>query len=275
MTAKFHSFQIGNIDCTVLLDGVSSISIERFLRRFPDASEQDYRKAFTKIGQSLEQATSAFNILLLKMDDEVILVDAGEAGRPYGGDLVASMKLAEIDPQDITLVIITHSHGDHILGLVDNHNHAVFPNAHYVMSQAEFDFWRENIVQGASQQLPILSMMRQNNLRLIDMDEEIIRGIKAIPLQGHTDGQIGLLIESQGEALLHLADLLHSPIQFAHLEWSVKFDADAELARQTRQKMLTYAAAESLLTLFYHLDFPSLGYVKRDNERGFTWHPIK
>lgn len=275
MTAKFHSFQIGNIDCTVLLDGVSSISIERFLRRFPDASEQDYRKAFTKIGQSLEQATSVFNILLLKMDDEVILIDAGEAGRPYGGDLLASMALAEIDPQDITLGIITHSHGDHILGLVDDNNQAVFPNARYVMSQAEFDFWRENMAQGASQQLPILSMMRQNNLRLIDMDEEIIRGIKAIPLQGHTDGQIGLLIESHGEALVHLADLLHSPIQFAHPEWSVKFDADAELARQTRQKMLTYAAAESLLTLFYHLDFPSLGYVKRDNEKGFTWHPIK
>ncbi len=273
MTANFHTFQLGNIDCTVLSDGKSSISVERFLRRFPDASEQDYRQAFIEIGQSLEQATSSFNVLLLRVDDEVILVDAGEAGRPYGGDLLANMALAWIAPQDITLVILTHSHGDHILGLVDDTHAPVFPNARYVMSHAELEFWQENLAQGTSHQMPILSMMRHKDLRLVDMDEEIMPGIRAIPLQGHTKGQIGLLIESGGEALLHLADLLHSPIQFAHPEWSVKFDTDPELARQKRHEMLTYASVESLLTLFYHLDFPGLGYVKWD-ERGFIWHPI-
>lgn len=274
MTAKFYSFNVGDFDCTVLLDGETLMSKERFLRGFPDGSEAEYLQAFADIGQTLEQATSSFNLLVLKTDSDTILVDAGEAGRPYGGDMLHSMALAGIDPLEISLIILTHSHGDHILGLVDEDNAPVFPNARYVMSQVELDFWESNMAQGAGDQLPIISMMREKGLRLIDMNEEIVTGITAIPLEGHTTGQIGLLIESGDEKLLHLADLLHSPVQFAHPEWSVKFDNDADLARQKRHEMLTYASVESLLTLFYHLDFPSLGYVKW-SETGFAWQVIK
>ncbi|GAB5493294.1 MAG: MBL fold metallo-hydrolase [Phototrophicaceae bacterium] len=270
MTAKVYSFNIGDMDCTVLLDGESSISLERFLRRFPDASEADYRQAFNEIGQNIADARSSFNILMLKMANETILIDAGEAGKPYGGLLLESMTLAGVSPEDISLVILTHSHGDHILGLLDTDNQPAFPNARYVMSQEELVFWQARIESNFPEQALILAMMRQQGLRLIEMDEQIIDGITAIPLIGHTAGQIGLLIESNGEKLLHLADLLHSPIQLAHPEWSAKFDQDTTLSVPTRQNMLTYASEQNLLTLFYHLDFPSLGYIKQD-ETGFKW----
>lgn len=273
MSAKFYSFTIGDIDCTILLDGESSISLERFLRGFPDASEEAYRQAFNTIGQTLEQATSSFNILVLKRADEIILIDTGEAGRPYGGLLLESMASAGLSPADITLVILTHSHGDHILGLMDEDNQPVFSNARYVMSQEELYFWQSRIESKVREQAPILEMMQIQGLDLIAMDAQIIDGITALPLIGHTPGQIGLLIESQGEKILHLADLLHVPIQFEHPEWSAKFDEDTTLSVPTRQNMLTYASQENLLTLFYHLDFPSLGYVKKA-EKGFTWEAL-
>ena len=102
------------------------------------------------------------------------------------------------------------------------------------------------------------------------MDEQIIPGMTAVPIPGHTPGQIAVLVESDQEQLMHMADLLHSPMQFAHPEWSASFDADTTLSVPTRRAALGRAADEHMLTLFYHLTFPGLGRVKQA-ATGFTW----
>lgn len=270
MTAKQVSFKVGQINCWVLLDGIDMIGRERFLQRFPEASEADYRQAYADIGLNFDEADSTFNILLAKIGDETILVDAGEGGHPHGGHLLDSMTLAGIAPEEITLVVITHSHGDHVLGLLADDGTAVFPNARYVISAQEVTFWQNRIDSGLADHEAIVCMIQEQGLRLIELDENIIDGLCAIPLVGHTPGQIGLLLQSNDETLLHMADLLHSPMQFAHPEWSAKFDVDTRLSVPTRQKMLDYAADDNLLTLFYHLAFPGLGWVKR-TEIGFAW----
>lgn len=84
---------------------------------------------------------------------------------------------------------------------------------------------------------------------------------------------IGVLLQSEGEQLIHLSDLLHSPIQFAHPEWSASFDVDTSQSVPTRRDALERAADENMLTLFYHLTFPGLGRVKR-SPKGFTWKPL-
>jgi glyoxylase-like metal-dependent hydrolase (beta-lactamase superfamily II) len=118
MSANHYPFQVGNIECMALLDGVSPIERDRFLRRYPDAAEADYRQAFAEIGLTLADAISSLNVLLVRMGDETILVDAGEGGRPRGGQLLSSMQAAGVDPAAVTLVIITHTHGDHVQGLL-------------------------------------------------------------------------------------------------------------------------------------------------------------
>lgn len=271
MSAKSHSFKLGAFDCWVLLDGQDPIDTERFVKRFPDANEADYRGAFADIGLKLEDAENYLNILLVKMGDDMVLFDTGQAGMPVGGDLPESMKLAGIEPEAVTKVVITHCHGDHILGLLKD-GEAAFPNADYVISKEEMAFWQGRIDGAASDQAPIVAMMQEKGLRLIEMDEEIMLGLTAIPIPGHTPGQIALRIESEGETLLHLADLLHSPIQFAHPEWSAKFDADTSVSVPTRRDALKLAADEEALTFFYHLAFPSLGHVGRA-ETGFSWQP--
>jgi glyoxylase-like metal-dependent hydrolase (beta-lactamase superfamily II) len=115
--------------------------------------------------------------------------------------------------------------------------------------------------------------MRARGLRVITMDETILPGLTAVPIPGHTPGQIGLLFESDGQKLLHLVDLLHSPMQFAHPEWSAVFDADTRVSVPTRRHALGRAADDHLLTFFYHLDFPGLGRVQRAGQ-GFTWQPL-
>jgi glyoxylase-like metal-dependent hydrolase (beta-lactamase superfamily II) len=258
----------------VLSDGVSVLGRERFLRAFPDTTETDYRQAYADIRLAFDAAHISFNVFVAKIGNELVLVDTGEGDRPTGGFLLESMRLAGIAPETITRVVITHSHGDHVLGILADAMQPVFPNATYVISKAEMAFWQAHIEDAAPEQRPIVAMMETQGLRLIDMDEEIIPGMTAIPLAGHTPGQIGLLFESENEKLIHLADLLHVPIQFVHPEWWAKFDTNTSLSVPTRRDTLQWAAAENLLTLFYHLTFPGLGHVKQ-GETGFIWKPLE
>lgn len=272
MRATHFSFRVGSIPCTVLLDGSTVIGEAGIVKRFLAASEADYRRAYAEIGLSLDEAESSLNILLLTIGAETILVDAGEGGRPKGGYLLENLRQAAIAPETITQVIITHTHGDHVLGLLSDVGEPLFPNASYIISKTEMAFWRDRIEAGVVDQGPLVRMIEARGLRLIEMDEPLFPGLTALPLPGHTPGQIGLLVESGPARLLHLADLLHSPMQFAHPVWSPSFDVDTELSVPTRQAMLGRAADERVQVLFYHLTFPGLGWVQRAAQ-GFSWHP--
>jgi glyoxylase-like metal-dependent hydrolase (beta-lactamase superfamily II) len=243
------------------------------VRRYLDATEADYRQAYADIGLSLDEADSSFNIFVSKIGEETVLVDTGEGGKPKGGYLLESMRQAGIKPDAITLVVITHADRDHVLGLLSNDHEPVFPNATYVISKAEMTFWQGRIDDGVADQRPIVTMMEEKGLRLIDMDEQIMPGMTAVPIPGHTPGQIALLFESENEKLIHMADLLHSPMQFGHPEWSASFDGDTSISVPTRRDTLERAADENMLTLFYHLTFPGLGRIKH-TEKGFTWEPL-
>jgi glyoxylase-like metal-dependent hydrolase (beta-lactamase superfamily II) len=272
MSANRYAFQVGKIACTVLLDGANVIGSEGILRRFPNASEAEYRQAFAAIGLSLDEAVSCFNILVAHIGGETVLVDTGLASKPNGGYLPESMALAGLAPEAITRVVITHAHGDHVLGLVTADHEPAFPNAGYVISKTEMGVWRRRVEEGAADQRPIIELLDAKGVRLIDGDEQIVPGLTAVPIPGHTPGQIALLIESEGERLIHLADLLHSPMQFGHPEWSPSFDADPGLAAETRRHTLGRAADEDMLAMFYHLPFPGLGRVSRVGT-GFAWRP--
>lgn len=273
VSAKYYTFEVGEIACTVLLDGAETIGQSRFLRRYPDATEQDYRKAFAEMGLSFDDADSSFNILLAQIGGETVLIDAGEGGKPAGGDLPVYMEKAGFSREDVTLIVITHAHGDHIMGLLTDDHHPVFPNARYVLSHEEHAYWQTQLASGEVDNGAILRMMQTQGLRLIDMDEIIMEGLTAIPIPGHTLGQIALLVESAGERMLHMVDVLHSPMQFAHPEWSAKFDANTRVSVPTRLKALNYASDEGVLTLFYHLTFPGLGYVEKRATAGYRWIP--
>lgn len=274
MDARSYAFKIGEIDCAVLLDGASLMGRDGVLKRFQDAAEADYECAYADLGLSLDEADTSFNVLVATIGGEIVLVDAGEGGRPKGGHLPESLRLAGIEPSDVTKVVITHADGDHVLGLLDATEAPTFPNATYVISKTEMAYWQSRIDAGTVNQGRIVAMMREKGLRLIDMDEAILPGMTAIPIPGHKPGQIAVLVESQGEKLIALADLLHAPMQFAHPEWSASFDVDTSVSVPVRKAALGRAADENMLALFYHLTFPGLGRVRRA-DTGFTWEPVK
>ena len=264
-------FQVGQIECVVLPDGGGVIGAERMMKRFPNGDESAFRQAYAAIGLDFDQADSSMNVLLAKVGDQTVLIDSGEGGKPNGGGLLTNMQAAGIAPESVTLVVITHSHGDHVQGILVDDTTAAFPNASYVISKMEMAFWQKRIDEGTAAHAPIVALMQARGLRLIDMDEPILPGVTAVPIPGHTPGQIGILFESNGETLIHLADALHSPMQFAHPEWSPRFDADSTLSVQTRRAVLARCADDHLLTMFYHLTFPGVVRIARaEDGMGFA-----
>jgi glyoxylase-like metal-dependent hydrolase (beta-lactamase superfamily II) len=278
-SVKSYSFRVGSVNCTVLLDGAWVLGAEGMVERYPNGTEDAYRQAYSDIGLSLDEADNSMNILVARIGDDVVLFDTGSGvgDKPDGGYLLDSLQQAGISPESITLVVLTHADGDHVLGLLSEDQQPVFPNATYVISREELAFWQGRIETSRQTQRPIVEMMQAKGLRLINMDEQILPGLTAVPMPGHKPGQIGLLLTSDDQGLLHLADVLHSPMQFAHPEWCPTFDVDPETAVQSRVRGLDMAARDKLLTLFYHLTFPGLGYIERAQgaEQRFVWKPVE
>lgn len=268
-----YTFTVGSAECIVLLDGASLLGAERIVRRYPAATEAELREAYADVGYSFDTADSSLNILLARIGGETVLVDSGEAGKPNGGWLPDSMRRAGVDPASVTLVVITHADGDHVQGLLADDGTPVYPNATYVISEVEMAYWQGRIDAGTVAHGPIVALLRARGLRLIAMDEQIVPGLTAVPIPGHKPGMIAVLLQSDGEQLLHLSDLLHSPIQFAHPEWSASFDVDTSVSVPMRRAALGRAADQHMLASFYHLRFPGLGYIRRVGD-AFAWEPL-
>lgn len=283
MTTTFHEIQIGDVNCTVIPDGMATFGMEQLKQRFPDVPEADLLGGLERVKIAPDSIPSCFNTLLIRTGDEVLLVDAGNgAGREGLGLVLENLKAAGTQPEDITTVLISHLHGDHIAGLFDENMAFVFPNARYFVAQQEWSYWADKeLLQSMGdygKQLFEKMKKLEPEVKKITPGTQISPGVRTVYAPGHTAGHTGVMVESQGERLLHAVDILHSEIQFWQPDWSISFDRDKNVAQETRMKLLERAAKEDLLLLLYHLPFPGLGRVEmiHEGEEGdhFAWHPL-
>ena len=67
------------------------------------------------------------------------------------GQLIDSLNAINTDPEDITDVIITHAHSDHLWGIWDDFEDITFPYANFQIGRKDWEFWTDadtgNIVQ--------------------------------------------------------------------------------------------------------------------------------
>lgn len=123
-----HTMSIGKIEAVVISDGHLVVN--------PVQSEFAPRTDFSQVAATLQdnfasssEVDLAMNILLLKTGDKKILIDAG-AGHVFGtesGWLVKNLHHAGILSSEITDIVITHAHPDHVGGLTDKENNPIFP----------------------------------------------------------------------------------------------------------------------------------------------------
>jgi glyoxylase-like metal-dependent hydrolase (beta-lactamase superfamily II) len=217
---------------------------------------------------------SEVNTFLIRGGGRILLVDTG-----FGTTLFESMKTLGVEPDQVDAVLITHMHGDHFGGLQKD-GKALFPRAELYLAQQERDYWvagdgRNNRSAGAA------LAPYGDRLRTFLPGElgtpirELLPGIVPIAAFGHTPGHTLFLVNSRGERLLILGDLMHAQdIQFPLPEISVTYDTDPRAAAAVRKRVLEYAAAEKIPVAGMHLVYPAIGTVSPDGS-GYRLIPAR
>ncbi len=192
---------------------------------------------------------NAVNAFLVRKGEKVWIIDTG-----FGRNIFTIMDSLGIDPINVSQVLLTHMHGDHIGGMLRDST-LLFPNAQVILSQKEFTYWSA-LGEKAQNAQNILNMYADKIIRQepYDLDDKFEDGIHMIEAYGHTPGHVMFLIRDGKDQLLIWGDLVHaSAIQFPHPEISVKYDVDPQAARETRQRVMKFVKENSIPIAGMHL----------------------
>ncbi len=274
-----QSFSHGEFEITVFSDGYLTLGGEVLM---PDAEDDVRQTMLARLGGDSRAAPVQANVPLIRVGEDLILVDTG-AGVNFQlstGRLAENLATAGVDRNAITKVVFTHAHPDHSGGTVLSDGNLMFPNAQYFIGLEEWDFWTDkafeshmptalhDFARGAQRDLFAV----ENRISRLMPGDEIVPGMRIVATPGHTPGHVSIELEGP-EPLIIVGDACtNDVIFFEHPNWRFGFDVDADLALKTRQALLDRAAAEKIKVFGYHWSHPGPGYVDR-KDGGYQFVP--
>jgi glyoxylase-like metal-dependent hydrolase (beta-lactamase superfamily II) len=267
--AGFHRFNLGSFEVTTILDGVRPGD-----GPFPTfgANQQaaDVEALMVENFLPPKRMVNQFNPVLVNTGSELVLFDTGMGpdGRKAGlGQLTRRIADSGYSPADVTMVVITHMHGDHINGLMEGDQPA-FVGARYVSGKTEWDFWTSpdragTPAEGNAKGVQAKVVPLKEKMTFIDDKAVVTPGITAMAAPGHTPGHMVFMLESEGRKLLLTADTAnHFVASLQRPDWEVSFDVDKAKAAATRKTIFGMLASEKMPFIGYHMPHPSVGYVE-------------
>ncbi len=216
------------------------------------------------------------NVLLVKNSERTVLIDTG-SGMTHGssvGKIVKHLAAAGIAKEDITEIVLTHAHHDHIGGIVDEADAFTFPNAQIFIAKEEYDFWmadKPDFSKGSHNEMAEFQMMfakkhielAKPRLQFFKDNDELFGFLKLRLAPGHTPGHTIITVFSEGEELVHFADIFQHIILLGRPEWGNRIDVDFDMAVQSRKELGAHWAVSKTFTFGDHLPFPGLGYIEK------------
>ncbi|MGC5248205.1 MBL fold metallo-hydrolase [Gordonia sp. DT219] len=248
--------RIGSISIEPLRDGSGTEQAGEIISRFsdpeawrchPDHFGDDGRWSFPVGG------------FLVRTGDRVVLVDAGvgpmDEDGYVGGALLDSLAEHGVTPPEVTDVVFTHLHFDHI-GWTSVDGSPVFPNATYRCHEADWTYF----VDGPTAAAPVRDKLLPIRERFIPFtgDHQIAPGLDARAAPGHTPGSTVFVASSGERRAILLGDVVHSAVQLSEPDWTVVWDVDPVAASQMRNALADEAAARGDLVVAAH--FPEMRF---------------
>lgn len=248
---NFARYTLGELTIVALRDGYVDMPPSRLRQE----SEQPFDKLPPQVALVDGQLRLSVNAFLVIDGDRHILIDAGagNAWHPTMGLLPRALAEAGVDPAKIDTVAFTHTHLDHVAGLVADDGSDALPNAK--------EIWVP------SQEIPHFKGSARlaryhDRVQGFDDGHAISPNMVSVHAPGHEVGHSGFLLTSSAGKLLIWGDIVHVPsIQFDHPALTWEFDGNQAEARATRMRMLARVVAPDTYVAGSHLDFPGVGKV--------------
>jgi len=262
--AHHTSYKIGALTMTSLRDGYVDMPPTRLRQAGNKAFGDDLPRQVCLVDGNLRLSVNAFAL----MDGtDVTLIDTGasNAWHPSMGLLPQALREANISVDRVRTIAFTHTHLDHIHGLILPDGHDAFPQlSRLLVPKEELDMFRA-----------VTRLQRfHERAEALEAGQRIGTNIEAIAAPGHEVGHTCFRITNEGETVLVWGDIVHVPsIQFEHPEITWEFDGDQEQARASRLRMMALAADNTYYIAGAHLDSPGVGSITRSGT-SFRFQPL-
>jgi glyoxylase-like metal-dependent hydrolase (beta-lactamase superfamily II) len=219
---------------------------------------------------------------LLQIGRQKILVDACcgnnkvKPGRPFWHMLnvpfLERLAKAGAQPDEIDYVMCTHLHHDHVgwnTQLLDGRWVPTFPNARYVISKTDFEYYRK--LDSDDKTAPaemgtfrecVLPLVEAGRAELVSGDHRLNEHIELMPAPGHSAGHVVFKLEAAGERAVFTGDVFHHLLQVYYPDWNFPKNSDPEQARASRRRVLEHCASSGALVLPAHVGAPFAGHIE-------------
>ena len=182
------------------------------------------------------------------------------------GQWLANLAAAGVRPEAVDYVMCTHLHRDHVgwnTVLRDGRWVPTFPNATYVFSQKEYDYWTTQPDARPNEGFPdsVRPVVEAGRAALVANDFALDDEVWLEPTPGHTPDHVGVHLKSNGAQAVITGDLIHTPVQCLEPTWAMRADFDRDLARKTRRAFLERYCGTDVLVCATHFPSPSWGRV--------------
>lgn len=259
------AFHLGKLSVTSLAD--SQYIIPNDAKIFGTDVGAD---AVTEVLKAAQAPTDTIDLpvdaLLVRDGGHVVLIDTG-LGAKAGGVLLNSLRLAGVSPADVTDVLITHPHPDHIGGLLTADGLSAFAKAKIRFSGADWTW-----LQGQADMAALVKTIGPQ-VETFQPGERMTPSITSVSIKGHTPGHVGYQIGSGSNRLLDIGDAAHSYIiSLSKPDWTFGFDSDAQTAKISRRDLLSKLAKDHETIFAPHFPYPGFGSVIAAGN-AFAWQP--
>jgi len=279
------SFKMGDAEAFVIHDGFLSLpAIQPMF--VPEAKPAELQELLKKKFLPTDSFSVSLNVLVIKESAGVSLFDSG-AGNSFGsamGKLIRGLGKIGVTPGEVKTIFVTHGHGDHIGGFVNDANQPVFTGAKIIVPKHEVEFWTsenpdlsgmrttpETRTQTAAGAKKIFDAIKSQ--LVLKEPGEVAPWVELVSAPGHTPGHAMYRITRGSDKVLVIGDIVHVfAAQFPHPEWTMAYDVNPSLAVETRRKAFKQLATDRTMVLGYHMPFPGLGHVRADG-KAFEWVP--